>query len=242
MRRSVCAQRACARRATQGQIGARKYLISPFLTVARELQTSPAVDQASTALMRLNLETRSFHSDADEGWLALLRPQSTRSDYMHRLVTVYGFEAPLEAACAYTPNLKLFIDLRQRSRAGLIARDLLALELRANELSGLPQCLLAPFSGPIEAIGWLYVTERATLLHERVRAHLLAQLPDVNDAVAYVSAYEGVANARWNELGHAMDRAIRSQAHMDDVIAAAKAGFRRVIDWSGHRHAYARGA
>lgn len=200
------------------------------------------MEQAPTGLLRLNLETRSFHDAADEGWLALTRPTVTRSDYMRRLVTTYGFEAPLEAALAYTPNLKLFVELRQRSRAGLIAQDLLALGLRANEISDLPQCLIAPFSGPIEALGWMYVTERATLQHERVRTHLLSRLPFAHDSVAYLSAYDGVVSARWSELGHVLDRAIRSPAHMDNVIAAARAGFRRLIDWADHARSYARGA
>lgn len=209
---------------------------------ARELHLPLPVDQAPAGLLRLNLETQSFHDDADQGWLALTRSDVSRSDYTHQLVTTYGFEAPLEAAFAYTPHLKLFVDLRQRSRAGLIASDLLALGLRANQIANIPPCLIAPFSGPIEALGWMYVTERATLLHERVRRHLHVRLRDAHDVVAYVSAYDGVTNARWNELGHSIDRAIRTQAHMDDVIAAAKAGFRRLLDWSKHARSYARGA
>lgn len=200
------------------------------------------VDQASTALLRLNLETRSFHDAADEGWLALTSPLVTRSDYLRQLVMVYGFEGPLEAAFAYTPNLKLFVDLRQRSRAGLIAKDLLALGLRAHAISTVPQCLLAPFSGPIEALGWMYVAERATLIHERVRRHIQDAVPDGPDICSYIGAYEGVAGARWNDLGHTLDHAIRSEARMDDVIAAARSGFRTFIDWSRQSQRYARGA
>jgi len=200
------------------------------------------VNQASTALVRLNLETRSFHAPADEGWLALLSPQVTRSDYLRQLVTVYGFEGPLEAAFAYTPSLRLFVDLRQRSRAGLIAKDLLALGLRAHAISTAPQCLLAPFSGPVEALGWMYVAERATLLHERVRRHLLSMLPNGPDICAYISAYEGVTGARWNELGHALDQAVRSETRMDDVIAAARSAFRTYLEWSRSASSFARGA
>ena len=200
------------------------------------------MDQASTALVRLNLETRTFHDAADEGWLDLLQPTVTRSDYLRQLVITYGFEAPLEAAFAYTPNLKLFVNLRQRSRAGLLAQDLLALGVRTNEISTLPHCLIAPFSGPIEAFGWLYVSERATLLHDRVRRHLLARLPDVHDASAYLRAYEGVVSARWYELGHAIDRAVRTEPHTNDLIAAARAAFRRMADWSNAATALARGA
>jgi len=201
-----------------------------------------AVDQASTTMVRLNLETRAFHDAADEGWLALLSPQVTRSDYLRQLVTVYGFEGPLEAAFAYTPSLKLFVDLRQRARAGHIAADLLALGLPANAISRASQCLLAPFSGPVEALGWMYVSERATLLHERVRRHLVTALPDGPDICAYIGAYEGVVGQRWNELGHALDKAIRSEARMDDVIASARSGFRTLIDWSRNTRSYARGA
>ena len=200
------------------------------------------MDQASTGLFRLNLETRAFHDGAAEGWLGLLRSSVTRSDYVARLVTTYGFEAPLEAAFAYTPSLKLFVDLRQRSRAGLIAQDLLALGLRAGELSSLPQCLIAPFSGPIEALGWLYVSERTTLLHERVRNHLLERLPDAHEACAYLRSYEGVVNARWNQLGHAIDHAVRTEPHTNDLIATAKAAFRLMADWSSRTNAFARGA
>lgn len=199
------------------------------------------MNQASTALLRLNTETRSFHDAADNGWAQLLRTNVSRSEYMRLLVTTYGFEAPLEAAFAYTPRLKLFVDLRQRSRAGLIAKDLLALGLKANEISQLPQCSLAPFSGPIEALGWMYVTERATLLHERVRRHLLVRLGDAHDVCSYVSAYDGVVNARWNEFGHALDRAVGSE-HLDDLITAARSAFRQLIDWSDHARAFSRGA
>ena len=200
------------------------------------------VDQAATALVRLNLETRAFHDAADQGWLGLLAPDVTHSDYLRQLVSVFGFEGPLEAAFAYTPHLKLFIELRQRSRAGLLAKDLLALGLRAQAVSLIPQCLLAPFSGPVEALGWMYVAERATLLHERVRRHLVKVLPDGPDVCAYVGAYEGVVGARWNELGRTLDRAVRTEARMDDLIAAARAGFRTLLEWSRTATIYARGA
>ena len=193
-------------------------------------------------MLRLNLETRSFHDAADRGWLALTEPDATRSDYLRQLVTTYGFEAPLEAAFAYTPNLKLFVDLRKRSRAGLIAQDLMELGLRAAELSTIPQCLVAPFSGPVEALGWMYVAERATLLHDRVRRNLVATLPDGASVCSYLAAYDGVAGARWSELGHALDKAARNESLLADVIHAAWSGFRTLIDWSQHTRSYARGA
>ncbi len=202
------------------------------------------MDLPSPALVRLNLETRAFHAAADEGWLSLLGADATRWDYVRRLRTTYGFEAPLEAALAYTPGLRPLIDLRPRTRAGLIAQDLLALGASASELALLPQCFpIAPFSGPLEALGWLYVTERATLLHDSIRRALAARIPDVSRACAYLSAYEGVTNARWQELGHVLDRAAPTARLLGELVAAANAGFRCLLAWrSGAVADVARGA
>ena len=196
------------------------------------------------ALRRLNLETRAHHSAADAGWVRLLAPDVTCQQYVAQLVTTYGFQAPLEAALAYTPNLKLLVDLRQRSRAGLLAQDLLELGVKAAGLANLPQCLpIAPFTAPIEALGWLYVVERGALVHEPVAHHLRSRLPEVKDACAYLTAYEGVAQARWVELAEILDRTARSERLLDDMIAAAHAAFRCLAAWSSdQRLAIARGA
>src|SRR5436190_23857193 len=88
------------------------------------------VEIASSMLARLNLETQAYHALADEGWRSLLTPEITTTAYIDQLVRVYGFEGPLEAALAYTPNLELAIDVHQRYRAGYVAQDLIALGMR----------------------------------------------------------------------------------------------------------------
>jgi heme oxygenase len=203
------------------------------------------VEQGSRALRRLTLETRAHHAAADEGWLRLLAPDVTRRDYIGQLITTYGFEGPLEAALAYTPNLKLLVDLRQRFRAGLLAQDLLALGIKAAGVANLPQCLpIAPFTAPIEALGWLYVVERSTLLlHESTARHLRARVADIQDACAYLTVYDGESERRWAELGEVLDRTARTDRLLDDMIAAAHSGFRCLIAWSSdHRLSVARGA
>ena len=221
----------------------RSMRIRGFRSSAWELQTLRSVEQASNTLLRLNLETRAYHALADENWLALLREGITRLEYTRCLASIYGFEAPLEAALAYTPNLKLVIDLRGRFRAGLIVQDLLALGLRAGEITDLPQCLpMAPFRSPIEALGWIYVVERSTLLHDPVRRHIAGRLPEVGVASAYLSAYGGVAGARWSELGHILDRAAPTDDMVHDLVIAAHAGFRALIAWThGRAGAHAHG-
>ncbi len=194
------------------------------------------MEQASHTLLRLNLETRGFHALADEGWLALLREDVTRLHYTRWLATVYGFEAPLEAALAYTPNLRLVIDLRRRSRTGMVVQDLLSLGLRAGEITELPQCMpMAPFRSPIEALGWFYVVERSTLLHDAVRRHITSRLPEIGIATAYLTAYAGTAGARWTDLGHVLDRAAPTDDMIHDLVAAAHAGFRAFIAWTHGR-------
>jgi len=201
------------------------------------------VDLASTSLVRLNFETRVHHDAADMFWRSLLVPKVTRAEYMDRLATAYGFTAPFEAACAYTPGLRDTLDLRARSRAGRLAQDLLELGLTPSELSAVPSCFpIAPFASRIEALGWLYVIERDTILHENVRRHLVAELPEVRGATAYLSSYRDVTGARWQELGRVLDRLVPHDQR-DELLAAAHAGFRCLLEWhAGPRYELARGA
>lgn len=190
------------------------------------------MDLASTALVRLNLETRGLREATDSFWRSLCRPEVDQLEYVRRLEATYGFEAPFEAACAYTPGLRDVIDLRARSRAGFIAQDLLALGFAPSDLSALPHCFpIAPFSDRLEALGWLYVVERATLIHDEVRRHLLAHLPGIAPATTYLGAYHHVAGARWQELGHVLDSVARTDDARADLVIGAHTAFRRLLDW-----------
>jgi heme oxygenase len=188
--------------------------------------------QTSRTLMRLDIETRPHHAAADAVWRELLEDHEiSEPDYAHRLVRVYGFEAPLEAALAYTPRLASLIDVRRRQRAGLIAQDLMAMDLHPSQVATLPALAIAPFATPAEALGWMYVVERATSLHAVVRQHLLDRAPRLANAVTYLSAYETSIGSRWLELGAALDKAVRDDHAIDQIIVAAYDGFRCAIDW-----------
>lgn len=183
-------------------------------------------------LARLNLETQAFHALAEEGWRSLLTPEITTARYIDQLVRVYGFEAPLEAALAYTPNLEVVIDVHQRYRAGYIAQDLIALGMRPGVVARLPQQTIAPFAHPLEALGWMYVAERMTPLHDEVRRYLGVRLPQAKQAFVYLTAHEGHVGARWHTFGQALDKAGRTPRLADEIIAAAHAGFRSWLQWS----------
>jgi len=188
------------------------------------------VDPLSTVLATLDVETRAAHAAADDGWLRLCRYGVTTADYIDQLIITYGFESPLESAVAYTPEMPKLLDLRGRARAGFIAQDLLALGLSPSAISLLPQCALAPFATSVEALGWLYVVERATHHHDVVRRHLTRQLPDVADACAYLSGAERNAAARWSEFATVVDGAIVGD-RLPALITAANAAFRSYAQW-----------
>ena len=198
--------------------------------VRRLLLEHGTVHQVSGLLMRLNVATRRWHADVDESWLDLLSPTVSRADYLAQLVRTYGFVAPFESACKYTPFLERALDFRPR--AGLIAQDLLSLGLAPAQIATIPQChAMTTFRDVREAIGWLYVVERATLLHDGIRRHLVARLPELANACAYLSAFDGRVGEHWNTFGRTLDRVGAKPDAALEIMAAANAGFACMKQW-----------
>lgn len=198
--------------------------------------------QVSKTLVRLNVETRCFHAASDAPWLELVAPGRTvtRLDYVSQVVLAYGFDAPLEAALAYTPHLDGFIDLHPRFRSGLLAQDLLALGISPSQLASLRQCMIAPFASVAEAFGWLYVHERATLIHDGVACELASRLPDVAGATSALHAHEGRVGVLWDDFGQALDRVARTSHIEDRIVAAALDAFRTLRVWQRRPDAHAK--
>jgi heme oxygenase len=188
------------------------------------------MQQLSRTLIQLNLATREHHVAADAPWLELLVPTVTRRQYIEHLITVYGLEAPLEAALRYTPGLSTLVDLRSRLRSGLIVQDLMRLGLGAGRIAALGQRFVT-FSSEIEALGWMYVAERATLLHGAVRRYLTLRIPDIGIATSYLSAYDGVAGDRWSDLGNALQTVARTPSVQHQLARAANQGFLAFCEW-----------
>ena len=138
---------------------------------------------------RLNQETVAYHTECDADLDPLFRPDASASTYMLYLMRAYGFEAPLESSLSTTPGLELLIDIRARARSGALAKDLLNLSLRPAQLAELPMCLTVPqFRGAAEALGWMYVVERACLAHSVIKNHLATRLPaEIAKAADYLS-------------------------------------------------------
>lgn len=192
------------------------------------------VSQQSRMFERLTEETRAHHAHADYEVDALFAPDATATQYLVYLMRVYGFEAPLDAAFAMTPKLELVLDPRERSRAGFLAQDLMALGVRPAEVTALPLCLAIPqFRSVAEAMGWLYVVERTTLAHDVIRRHLTTRFPlEMELASAYLSSYDGVVGKRWRDLGVALDEVASHPAVATRVVSAANDAFRCRRAWA----------
>jgi len=154
--------------------------------------------------------------------------------YLMFLIRCYGFEAPLESALKLTPVLERILDLRERMKAGLIASDLLALGVRPAEIAELPQCLAIPtsFRGVPEALGWMYVAERATLAFGVIRHHLATRLPkELAAASSYLTCYEGIVGSRWKQFGSVLEEQAVLPGVEDRIIAAATDALRCQRSW-----------
>lgn len=185
-----------------------------------------------TTLALLDRETRAFHAEADRGWQRLFRASDTaRDDYLRQLATTYGFESSFEAACSYTPGVGHAIDLRGRWRSGLIAQDLLAMGCAAHDVEAMRCYSLAPFQDAAEALAWMYVVERPTLIHGELREELISRFVDLSRATAYLGAYEGMESKRRAELGIALDRICVADKVGKRVLEAARTAFQALIDW-----------
>jgi heme oxygenase len=195
------------------------------------------MQRLSRTLIRLNLATRQYHARADAGWVDLRRPTVAKQDYVEQLVKVYGFEAPLESALRYTPGVGALVDLRARIRAGLIVQDLMKLGLGPGRIAGLPQRFIS-FSTAAEALGWMYVAERATLIHGSVRRYLMVRIPEAAGASNYLSAYNGVAAARWSNFGAALDAVAQSPEVQNQVLRTANQGFAALCAWLSTSQTY----
>jgi heme oxygenase len=191
------------------------------------------VRQLSKTLLRLNVETRAFHADADAPWLDLVAPTAapTRLDYIDHLAERYGFDASVESALAYTPHLSSVVDLHPRHRAGYIAEDLLRLGMSPAEIADLPQAMVAPFASVGEALGWLYVHERSTLLHDTACTRLLERMPELAYATSYLRRNEGQIGVLWDDLGQALDNVAGTIEIEDRIVTAAIEGSRLAIHW-----------
>jgi heme oxygenase len=183
---------------------------------------------------RLNVETAAFHAEADIGRDSLFQADFTPRAYREFLALTYGFETPLETALALSAQLDQLLDLKARARSHLLAQDLMRLGLRASAVAELPMCLTVPsFRSAAEALGWMYVSERAALAHQVARRHLLSRFPtELTCASNYLEAGGGLLGQRWRQFGAVLDQIASHPAVAERVVGAAHDAFRCFIRWN----------
>jgi heme oxygenase len=179
-------------------------------------------------LQRLSADTRAHHASADADRLAAM-DVATRVDYRTFLARVYGFESAVEDAMSKTLALDPDV-LHGRLKMDRLRQDLEALELTRIEIARLPVAAAPRFRSHAQALGWLFVLERHTLVAGVVRRQLQRTLTGTGDAFNYFSAYSDTAGARFRSLGEALARAAQVCASGSLATAAAEA-FRAQRQW-----------
>jgi len=181
---------------------------------------------------RLLGQLRTQHLEADAALHTLIRTDVTREDYVAFLQRAYGFEAVLESALAATPNLDRAIDLSRRVKRERLASDLRALGTGAHELTRLPRCAVPQFRDKVDALGWMYVVERSTLMHDTLRHHLMSRLPHLaTTATSYLSCYAGEVGGCWARFMAALDRTCTGESTYLRLEHATRAAFETRRRW-----------
>lgn len=168
------------------------------------------------------------------GLEAVVRRGATRADYVTVLERAYGFHAPLESMLGIAPGVGTRLDLRARAKAGQIAADLLELGLRPATITALPLARDVPAFGSLdEALGWMYVAERATLGFDLARAHVLRLAPGSTHTLptAFLASYGDDTEPRWRALCAEIARAAAAPHAAAVILHAAHVAARLLATW-----------
>lgn len=169
---------------------------------------------------------------AIEGSVRFLDDDACEADFDAYLARQLGFYEPVEqrlcALCAAAAKL----DIEQRIKSPLIARDLLALGHTPRELATLSRCAeadLPALTNLQQALGCLYVLEGATLGGRYVHHRLALRHPElVARAGSFLRCYGSETRARWLEFAQAL------AAYAEDaetILGAAQQTFSALHKW-----------
>jgi heme oxygenase len=196
-------------------------------TKAADVQSAPG--SPPRMLVRLGLETRTHHASADEDRLALLDVANI-DRYRAFLVRVHGFESVVEEALVRMHGLDREL-LASRLKTKALRADLAALGASADEIVRLPRCSNVHLRSAPQAMGWLFVIERHTLLAGVIVRQLVRRLGDqLHGATAYLNAYGQEPGRRFRALGDALNACARRHS-ASAIVAAANECFRVQRQW-----------
>jgi heme oxygenase len=182
-------------------------------------------------LVRLGIETSIYHANADDDRLEALSIR-TIDEYRAFLVRVFGFEAPVEEALGGVRELELRF-LRERARVPLLRHDILELGWSEHQLAQCPRVSPITIHGAAEALGWMFVLERQTLLAGLIRRQMQGVLGPTIPA-GYLGAYGDKPGARFRAFGSGLGDLAHSLKPAA-IIEGASAAFRAQHHWYQQR-------
>lgn len=184
-------------------------------------------------MQRLKRDTRIYHEQIEQ-IVDLPSRLRSREGYRAVLVKFYGFYAPLEVGLRRIDGLALALsDVAVRRKAGLIARDLVALGVPAAELSTLSYCDDLPALPDVaHALGCLYVLEGATLGGQIIARQLTDSLGVTADSGgAFFSGYGPATGPMWRSFGAGLAAYAATPEREAAVVTAARETFRAFERW-----------
>ena len=180
-------------------------------------------------LLRLAIETAQHHQTADDDRLAAMDAKSL-DEYRAFLAAVYGFEIRVEQALARIVELDTAL-LRERLKTGRLREDLSALGLSPTQINQLPTAGNFSFTSAPQALGWMFVLERQSLLSGLLHRELLHSLGEgVRSATRYLTVYGDRPAAKYRELGELLGK-FAQRYTPGSIISAAHDAFRAQRQW-----------
>lgn len=180
-------------------------------------------------LLRMALETAPYQHAADDDRLSVMEAKSL-DDYRTWLSAVYGFELKVEQAIARVVELDTAM-LRERLKMGRLREDLASLGLSPTQISRLPTATNISLATAPQALGWMFVVERQSLMNGIIMRHLVHELGDAaRNACRYLSAYGEHPGTKFRELGELLNASAKRHS-ANVIIAAANDAFRAQRQW-----------
>ena len=182
----------------------------------------PLTNLPSQSLAVLRERTAPLHRRLEARLAFLVDGTVTHDRYRRLLGGMLGFHGPLEGCLvAHSGALSLRgIDLSARRKANLLRCDLAALGLGPDEVAGLPGWVPPTVGSVAEILGWLYVSEGATLGGRIILAALERSLQlGPTSGASFFAGYGEVTGQRWREVTAAL-----AELPAADVEPAAAAG------------------
>ena len=177
-------------------------------------------------LVRLALETSVHHGAADDDRLAALSITSTPA-YRAFLVRVFGFESIVEETVMRFAELDLHF-VRDHARSHQLRRDLMLLGMSEREIGICPRASIA-IRTPGEALGWMFVLERHTLV-AGLLCRQIQQVVGSDVPIAYLGAGGPTPGARFRRFGEKLGDLAQTYRPALIVDGAANA-FRAQRQW-----------